>query len=247
MLTEERHSLILEEIQEKSVVYVSELVNKLSASESTIRRDLNLLHKEGKLKKVHGGATSLKNNLITKDEKFEHRQKINIDEKTAIAKYAASLIEEDDFVYLDAGSSTALVINFINTKKTIFVTNGIDQAKSLIKRGLKTYILAGEIKPQTEAIIGVEAINSLRKYNFTKGFFGANGVSIDRGFTTPDLKEALVKEEALKRTNEAYILVDSTKFNEISNVTFGMLEDAAIITTKIEDNRYYDIAEILEV
>lgn len=247
MLTEERHSLILKEIEAKSVVYVSELVKMLDASESTIRRDLNLLHKERKLKKVHGGATSLKSNLNTRDENFEHRQKINIDEKTTIAKYAASLIDDNDFIYLDAGTSTDLVIGFINTEKATFVTNGIDQAKSLIKRGFKTYILAGEIKEQTEAIIGVEAINSLRKYNFTKGFFGANGVSIERGFTTPDLREALVKEEALKRTNEAYILADSTKFNEISNVTFGILEDAAIITTKIEDNRYYEIAEILEV
>lgn len=247
MLTEERHSFILKEIEEKSVVYVSELVKVLDTSDSTIRRDLNLLHKEGKLKKVHGGATSLKNNLNIRDEEFEHRQKINIDEKNKIAKYAASLIEEDDFVYIDAGTSTDLIINYINTEKTIFVTNGINQAKSLIKKGLKAYILGGEIKLQTEAIIGIEAINSLKKYNFTKGFFGVNGVSIDRGFTTPDLKEALVKEEALKRTNEAYILADSSKFNEVSNITFGILEDAAIITTKIEDNRYYDIAEILEV
>lgn len=247
MLTEERHGFILNEINNKSVVYLSELVKILDTSESTIRRDLNFLHKEGKLKKVHGGATSLDRNTYTKDELLSNRESLNTKEKIKIAKYAASLIKEGDFVYIDAGTTTDLMIQFINESEATYITNGINQAKKLIGKGLKTYILGGEIKASTEAIIGVEAISTLRKYNFNKGFFGTNGISKARGYTTPDIKEALVKQEALSRTRNAYILADNSKFDEISSVTFGEIDDAVIITIKIGNDTYKEFTEIIEV
>ncbi|MGL5084354.1 MAG: DeoR/GlpR family DNA-binding transcription regulator [Clostridium sp.] len=247
MLTEERYKIILDEIERKSLVYVSELVNLLDTSESTIRRDLNFLHKEGKLKKVHGGATVIERVIHSRDDLFSIREGLNSQDKIEIAKYAAKLIEQDDFVYIDAGTTTDLMIEFIVEKEAIYITNGINVAKKLISKGFKTYILGGEIKPSTEAIIGVDAINTLKKYNFNKGFFGTNGISKTRGFTTPDINEALVKQEALKRTREAYIMADKSKFDEINCVTFGDLEDAVIITTKVEDNTYKEFIEIIEV
>ena len=247
MLTEERHELILQEIKKNSVVYVSELVTLLNTSESTIRRDLNTLHKDGKLKKVHGGATALDKGINTKEDMVAIRKKLHTNEKIEIAKYAASLIEPGDFVYIDAGTTTEIMIDFIEEKDAVFVTNGIGHGKKLVEKQCKTFILGGEIKWATEATIGVEAINSLKKYNFTKGFFGANGISKNRGYTTPDINEALVKEEALGRTRNPYILGDNSKFDEISSVTFGELSRAVIITTKIEDNEYKELTEVLEV
>lgn len=247
MLTEERYKIILCELNEKNSVTVTELVEHLNTSESTIRRDLNALDKLGKLNKVHGGATLLSRTLKTKEDSVTHRQHLNMDEKEIIARYAAGLIEEDDFVYIDAGTTTELMIDYITQKKAVFITNGIGHAKKLIQKDCRVYIVGGELKITTEAIIGAEAINGLRKYNFTKGFFGANGISIESGYTTPDIKEALVKEEALKRSNQAYILSDKSKFNSISSVTFGNIKDARIITTKLEDNKFRKETEILEV
>nr|WP_207733805.1 DeoR/GlpR family DNA-binding transcription regulator [Clostridium sp. 1001275B_160808_H3] len=247
VLTEERHKIILEEIRKKSVVYVNELVKMLDTSESTIRRDLNFLDEVGKLKKVHGGATTLEREFHTKDDLVSIRETLNIDDKAIIAKYAATLIKKDDFVYIDSGTTTNLMIDFLQEKEAIYVTNGINQANKLISNGFRAYILGGEIKDSTEAIVGVEAINSLKRYNFTKGFFGTNGISDYRGYTTPDIKEALVKEEALKRTRNPYILADKTKFNEISCITFGEIEEAVIITTILENTSYCDKAEIVEV
>lgn len=248
MLSEERHKLILEKIEKESVVYLNDLVKYLNTSESTIRRDLTSLDKAGLLKKVHGGATSLKNvNINTTDDIVENRQTLNIDEKLKIAEYAASLIEDNDLVYIDAGTTTELIINFINNTKAIFVTNGIVHARKLIKKNCTTYILGGELKLATEAIVGVETVNSLRKYNFTKGFFGANGVDLERGFSTPDVKEAMVKEEALHRSRERFVLCDKSKFDEISSITFADIKDAKIITTNLENNRYKHQTEILEV
>ena len=248
MLTQERHVLILKKLEMESVVYVNDLVKLLETSESTIRRDLNQLDKAGLLKKVHGGATSLNASIInTKDCEFGVRQGINKEEKLRIAKYAASLIGNDDFVYIDSGTTTELMIDFISCKDATFVTNGIGHAKKLINRNFTTYILGGELKLKTEAIVGVEAINSLKKYNFTKGFFGTNGIDINRGFTTPDLREGMVKEEALKRSKISYILGDISKFNEISAITFGKIGESIIVTTKLEDSEYEKVTDIMEV
>ena len=248
MLTQERHALILEKLEKESVVYLSDLMNLLDASESTIRRDLNYLDKAGLLKKVHGGATSLNSKLINTTEfEVEVRQGINKEEKIAIAKYAASLIKNDDLIYIDSGTTTELMIDFIEAKGATFVTNGIGHAKKLIHKNLTTYILGGELKLATEAIIGIEAINSLRKYNFTKGFFGVNGIDIERGFTTPDIREAMVKEEALKKSKLSFVLADNSKFNEISSITFGEISNTTIITTKLEDIRFKKFTKIVEV
>ena len=147
MLSEERHKIILEKLERESVVYLNDLVKYLNTSESTIRRDLTALDKAGLLRKVHGGATSLKEiSINTTDDIVENRQSLNIDEKLKIAEYAASLIEDNDLVYIDAGTTTELMINFINKTKAIFVTNGVVHARKLIKNNCTTYILGGELK-----------------------------------------------------------------------------------------------------
>lgn len=247
MLTEERYGYIMDEIERNSVVYVSELVKALDTSESTIRRDLNFLHKEGKINKVHGGATSIEGFSNIADDVISVREEQNKEEKLKIAQYAASLVKANDFVYMDAGTTTILMVRYLKEKNATYITNGINNAKELIKNGFNTYLIGGELKGTTEAVIGSEAINNLKKYNFTKGFFGTNGISKSRGLTTPDIKEALVKQEALNRARKSYILADKTKFDEVSPVTFGALEDVVIITTKVEDNKYKEIAEIVEV
>lgn len=248
MLSEERHKLILKKLEKESVVYLNDLVEYLNTSESTIRRDLNALDKLGLLKKVHGGATSLKDiSINTTDDEVEYRQNLHMDEKLQIARYAATLIKDNDLVYIDAGTTTELMINFINNTKAVFVTNGIVHARKLIQKNCTTYILGGELKLTTEAIIGAETVNSLRKYNFTKGFFGTNGVDTERGFTTPDVREAMVKEEALKRSKKRFVLCDKSKLDEISSITFAEIEDAKIITTTLENNKYKQVTEIVEV
>ena len=81
------------------------------------------------------------------------------------------------------------MINFINNTKAVFVTNGIVHARKLIQKKCTTYILGGELKLATEAIVGAETVNALRKYNFTKGFFGVNGVDIERAFARNFVKK----------------------------------------------------------
>lgn len=247
MLTEERFKLILDILKEKKSITVSELVEELKISESTVRRDLTSLSKMGKLNKVHGGATFLKEGYNNEELDVKIKHTLNVDEKKRIGKFASSLIEEGDFIYIDAGTSTELMIDYINEKKAVYVTNGIVHAKKLVQKGLEAFILGGQIKLSTEAIIGIEAVNNIRKYNFTKCFMGTNGIDLKAEFTTPDVNEALLKKEAINRSKKVYVLSDVSKFNKISSITFGSLDKAIIITTKVNEKEFMNNKNIVEV
>lgn len=246
MLTEERFSEILKLLDEKRAVTVTELTELLQTSESTIRRDLNTLDEMGKLKKVHGGATVLGDGPSAFEEDVAAKAKSHMNEKNCIAKYAASLIHDDDFVFIDAGTTTEQLIQYLTNTRAVFVTNGIVHAKKLLKKGLKAYVIGGQLKLATEAIIGAQAVDSLRKYNFTKCFLGTNGVSAEAGYSTPDLEEALIKEEAVKRSYVTFVLADRSKFGKVSSVTFAELKQACIITDQLPDAKYAEYTTIKE-
>ena len=235
MLAEERFSRIMSIIEDKGSVTVQELMEALDASESTVRRDLNTMDSNGLLVKVFGGAVAKNSNIRTQDE------------KVAIAKYAAKLIENGDFVYVDAGTSTELMIDYIQVSNATFVTNSFTHAKKLSEKGYVVYILGGEFKSTTEAIVGEEAVVTLDKYNFTKGFWGTNGISISKGFSTPEVKEAMVKRKSMENCKEKYVLADSTKFSQISSVKFAEFDNAIIITTKSVNSTYKKYNNIKEV
>ncbi len=247
MLTPERHNRILQILNERKAVTVAELTKELETSESTIRRDLTSLHELNKLVKVHGGATAIDADFTSYEEDVATKSTRNVEEKEAIAKYAASLINKDDFVYIDAGTTTEKMIDYIENTGAVFVTNGIAHAKKLIQKGCKAYVIGGELKLSTEAIVGAEGVNNMKKYNFTKSFIGANGIGVDQGFTTPDLEEAVIKQEAVKKSHVAYVLADHTKFGKVTSVTFSRLDQAIIITDRMADEKYKEQTIVKEV
>lgn len=246
MLTEERYAAILRLLDERKAATVQELTELLNTSESTIRRDLNALHNLGRLNKVHGGATSIVSGYATKEDDVTVKYQLNAQEKQAIARHAASLLRPNDFVFLDAGTTTEQMIDFIAEMSAVFVTDGIFLAKKLAKRGLTVFVPAGRIKAATEAVVGSETIDSLSRYNFTVGFFGTNGIAVREGFTTPDVDEARVKSEAMARCRRKIMLADASKFGLVSSVSFAKLSDAEIITNQLPDAQYRKHTKITE-
>ncbi|MCI8483195.1 MAG: DeoR/GlpR transcriptional regulator [Lachnospiraceae bacterium] len=249
MLLEKRLEEILKLVEKEGSVTVQELTERLQASESTIRRDLSLLDEEGKINKVHGGATAINASYYAsvQDVEVEYRKNLNWEEKTEIAKYAASLIRPNDLVYLDAGTTTDRVIDFITEKQAVYVTNAIGHAKRLVEAGCEAHILGGKFKLSTEAIVGIETAAEMEKFNFTIGFIGTNGIDRRFGFSTPDIDEAMVKRKAVQQCRRPYILGDPGKFQQISPVTFAGIEDADLITTEITEDSYRDLSNIIEI
>jgi DeoR family fructose operon transcriptional repressor len=247
MLTEERQQFILKQLKEQQVVTVAELTKLLNTSESTIRRDLNHLHQQGKLLKVHGGATAKENSsMMAVEYDMQTKAALYFAEKQKIAQYASTLISQEDFVYIDAGTTTELLVDAID-QPAEFVTNGISHARKLARKGFRVHLLGGEYKLSTEAIIGIEAVRSLSEYHFTKAFLGTNGITITGGFSTPDTREACVKSEAVRRAYQTYVLADHSKFNIDSCITFANLRDAQILTDKKPAMNYEDYTVVKEV
>lgn len=247
MLTQERYQTILNLLNKKRAVTVAELTRALGASEATVRRDLNTLHEMGRINKVHGGATALSENFLTYEEDNAVKAGRNVEAKALLGQYAAGLIEDDDFVYIDAGTTTEYLVDAIGESRATFVTNGFGHAQRLARKGLKVYILGGQFKAATEAVIGSVASQNLQRYNFTKCFMGANGVSQEAGFTTPDAEEAMLKAEAIARSYMVYILADRSKFGVVASVTFADLRKACILTDVLEEESYRSSTVVQEV
>ena len=244
MLTEQRYELILKLLEEKKSITVTEVKELLNTSESTVRRDITALHNAGRLVKVFGGAVASDANYVTKEPTVAQKSGINKEEKAAVARYAASLMEPDDFVYLDAGTTTGCMLDYVTDKSITFVTNAVAHAQKLASLGFKVYLVGGELKSSTEAVVGSQAMLTLKEYHFTKGFFGTNGISKTGGFTTPDMNEALIKKTAIAQCKKSFILCDHTKFGNVSSVTFAPFPGVTILTDSMPEE-YKDCKNII--
>ena len=246
MLTEERQAEIMRIVNMHGAVSVQELVNYLDISESTVRRDLAALDEEGLLRRVHGGATSLKEGAYDAAmEDLQDKYSLHIGEKRRIAQFAASLVRPGDFVYLDGGSTVEQMADFLVGSEASFVTNGLPTAQKLARSGVKVYVLPGLVKGKTESVIGSEMRDMLSRYHFTKGFFGTNGLTPQEGCTTPDVDEAACKGAAVRQCRQAYVLADVSKFGQSANITFADLSQVTIVTAKGEEDMDYSSYESL--
>ena len=240
MLAEERFALILDLLAEKRTATVQELCEALNASESTIRRDLTELDRQGRLNKVHGGATLPNGQFLADEPTMAAKESLAVSQKQSIAEAAAALINAEDFVYVDAGTSTLAMVRALKgpALEAHYVTNGIAHARLLAQKGCKVFVPGGMLRPNTEAIVGAAAVASLQAYNFTKAFLGANGVDLQAGFTTPDPEEAAVKATAVRRARESWFLADSTKFARVYPAVITELRGGAILTDRCPSPQY---------
>lgn len=247
MLTQERYKNILDILGEREAATVAELAQLIGVSESTVRRDLNALDSEGRLRKVYGGATALNKIEGALEEEIKVRDVMMSEEKEIIAGYAVTLINNDDFIYIDSGTTTSRLIDHIENTKATFVTNGIVHAQKLLSKGLNAYMIGGKIKTVTASVVGADGIKNLAKFNFTKAFLGSNGIDITAGFTTPDSEEAIMKAKAIEKSFVTFVLADHNKFRKVYPVTFAELRKCCIITDKLIYSGFSDKTIIREV
>ncbi|MCH3973204.1 MAG: DeoR/GlpR family DNA-binding transcription regulator [Oscillospiraceae bacterium] len=240
MLTEERFAIILRILQEKHSVTVQQLCDALDASESTVRRDLQTLDSRGRLSRVHGGATLPDNRFVADEENMTAKETQAVAQKAAIGALAAQIVRPEDFVYIDAGSTTLQLAKSLSggALHAAYVTNGIAHARILAQKGCRVYVLAGQVRPSTEAIVGAGAMANLQRYHFTKAFMGANGVALKEGFTTPDVEEAELKNTALSRALETWFLTDDSKFGKIYAAVICPLTEGSIFTNHLPNEKY---------
>lgn len=215
----------MEKLSHDKFVRLDDLVSLLDTSESTVRRDLDELESERKLHRVHGGA-ELPHSL---QEEFTNQQKSikNIQEKMQVARKAASLISNDDVIFVDAGTTNELLLGYLNQDNLTVVTNSIHHAAKLVDKNIQTIIIGGHVKKTTDASIGAVAYEQIKQLNFDKAFLGINGID-EEFLTTPDMEEAVIKKTVIENARKSYIVTDSSK---IGRVSFA-IENATIITNQ---------------
>lgn len=246
MLAEERLSRIVDIVRKNGNATVPELSAALDASESTIRRDLEKLDAANRLVKVHGGATAAEGAHLMRDLELSERYAMHAEEKRSIVAYAASLISPDDFVYVDAGTTVEGLIDCLTETRATFATDSVSHAMKLAAKGCHTIVLGGELKSATEALVGPDALDAIERYHFTLGFWGTNGATPEHGFTTPDRREAKVKQLSMEHTQRRFVLADASKLGATSLVTFAPFGSATVITDRVPD-AYKHLDNIVEV
>ena len=234
MLKSERKQFILEKVLKEKFVSLETLVQELGTSESTVRRDLDELEAESKLRRVHGGAESL--HFLQEEESNKEKSIKNIQVKSKIAVKAAELIKDHDVIFIDAGTTNELLVQEIVNPTVTVVTNSIHHATKLVERNVPTVIIGGKVKSSTDASIGGIALNQIGQLNFDKAFLGMNGID-DEFYSTPDLENA-------KKT---YILADDSKIGVTSFVKVAPIKRAMIITNQCEPQRLKVLKEKTEV
>ena len=186
--------------------------------------------------------------LLADEPTMEAKETLAVEQKRSIAQAAAQLINANDFVFIDAGSTTLELVRALtgDALKASYLTNGVAHARALAQKGCRVYLPGGLLRPQTEAIVGAPTVSIIQQYNFTKAFMGANGVALEAGFTTPDPEEAAVKAAAAHRAQETWFLVDDAKFARIYPAVIADLQGGAILTNRCPNPKYKQFTLVKE-
>ncbi len=225
MYAEERQGEIARQARAQGRVDVAELAVALDVSLETVRRDLTALERAGVLRRVHGGAMPAER--LRHEPALAVRAAAHTAEKRRIAQAAVAELEGAGTVLLDAGSTTALLAELLPVgADLVVVTNALPIALALGSRtDLTVHLLGGRLRPRTLATVDQAALDGLDGLCVDVAFLGANGVSVQRGFTTADPAEAAVKRAMVKAARRAVVLADASKVGDDQFARFATLDE----------------------
>lgn len=227
MLQQERHNQILARLNLEGQVRVKDLSKDFNVTEDCIRKDLNILEKANKLKRIHGGATCMRSNLHTVN--VSQRRDVRVEEKKAIALKAIELIKPGMMIFLDISTVTLEIAKLIyqrNLKITV-VTNMID-IMGIFTRDCNTNLIfiGGELNRARDGFIGAITIEQIKKYKFDLSFLGVVGIDVfNNKVATYDINDGLTKKEVLNASRKCYMAGETIKFELDGNYLFGDISD----------------------
>lgn len=229
---EERLEQIMALLDKENRLVTNDLPKILNTTSVTIRKDLIILEKRGLLKRTHGGA--IKVNKLYPGLALNEKEKINLNEKMTIAKYAAKFISEGDTIILDSGSTTSLLAKEImHFQRLTVITNAINIANELVETDVEVILIGGSLLKKSSTLVGPLADDTLRKITADKLFMGVDGFDFETGLTTPNIHEAKTSRVMMEISGEVIVVVDSSKFGRRSLGVISKLKEVdKIITTK---------------
>jgi len=217
LIPAQRRELIQEYLVTHKIVRMDELYTLLDTSEATVRRDLEWMEHAGIVERTHGGA--ILNQRLTLEPEYLLRAQKHPEEKRIIGALAASLIEDNDVVFINSGSTTTQVIRHIrgNSGITVFSSN-LYAAIEVGQAGFSHQLIGGEFQPNSNSVAGRFAVDNLRQVYANKAILGVDGVSLMHGCTVPTNAEAEVVRLMIERTRgKIFIVADSSKWGVVAN------------------------------
>lgn len=225
MTTEQRKQKILDMLKEKDSVRVSNLSRILGVSEVTIRSYLEDMEKKGLLSRVHGGAVSSYKPYYSMN--LNQRLETNKESKVAIAERVVELIQPNDTVMLNAGTTTLLVFRKLPQNYNLsIVTNSISIAlEAAGNPNFNVILVGGSVNSKYQFSYGSDAIEQIKKYHADKLILSVDGISAEHGFTTYYDKEAAIDVAMIEQSNCRIIAADHSKFGHSA---FVKISDASV-------------------
>ena len=239
MYATERYRSIVERVVGFGRASVNDLADDLDVTPETIRRDLNYLEKQGLVRRVHGGAVPV--GRVALEPSVDSRHGSYVSEKNDIARAAVAEIPKEGAIIVDAGTTTSRLLALIpdNYQLTV-ITNSVEHAlTTATKPNINTLLVGGRVRSRTLACVDQWAIDALAGVYADVAVIGTNGISLERGLTTPDPAEATVKRAMMNSARRKIVLADHSKFGDDHFANFGALEDIdVVITDKKTDVNY---------
>lgn len=240
-----RQSEILQIVNERKRVQVTELVEAIGVSGVTIRQDLNFLEKQGYLKRVHGAAIALESDDIST------RLEVRFDTKQALASRAADLVEPNETVLIEGGSANALLARTLAERGDVTIITPSAYIAHLIRNSTANIILLGGVyQHQGESLVGPLTKLCIENIHFSTAFLGIDGYHQDTGFTSRDMMRAEIADSIIKKNRRNIVLTDSSKFGQIypsSINTHGVISVLLTDNAAPEDDIIYLREQGIEV
>ena len=231
MTKEQRHEIIMEELIKHGSVLVADLVRRLDVSAVTIRKDLTELEKSDKLYRSHGKAVLV--NPYINNRSVNEKEKLATDEKHAIGREAARLITRNDSICIASGTTVhALARNIVPIHKLTVVSASLPVSNILsAHENIDIYQLGGLLRHSSLSVVGEYASMILEKCSFSKLYMGVDGIDLDFGITTTEMREAQLNQKMMAAAEKTIVLADSSKFGRRGFAKIADIDAVDIIIT----------------
>ncbi|WP_049570539.1 DeoR/GlpR family DNA-binding transcription regulator [Streptomyces sp. SBT349] len=242
LLAGQRRALILDEVRRRGGIRVSELTRMLQVSDMTVRRDLDVLARQGSLEKVHGGAVPVTERR-THEPGFEAKSSLELSAKSEIARAAAALATPGSAVALSGGTTTfAVAHQLLEVPELTVVTNSVrvadvfHNARQAAEGGPApahpaTVVLTGGVRTPSDALVGPVADAAISSLHFDVLFLGVHGISVEAGLSTPNLAEAETNRHFIRSARRVVVVADHTKWGTTGLSSFASLDEVDTLVT----------------
>lgn len=229
-MKESRRKQIESLLAERRSISMHELCEALNVSMNTVRADVSSLVREGVVEKVYGGIVLKQPEEIPL---YERRSQQGTDCKCRIAKMAEQLIEDGDIVFIDSGTTTMRLLDYLDPAKKITIVTAnvsvLQRAQNMTN--VNAMILPGLYDMRTNAMLDSSTVEYLCRFQHNKGFFGVSSLTATGGLGVSNWQEYEVKRTAVARCQKSYLLVDSTKYGRTALLAYGTLEQMQAVIT----------------